>query len=170
MTNIFQLNMKIKNQMSGFTLLEVLIVVIVVALIIPMMASLFIVNIQSFARVKILQQVKSNGDLVMDIVEQRIRNDVWAIYSNSSATDEVCSTRIGINTPASYNGQPYFRDSDQNIFYIADNNGVMEFTDSGTTNALTNNQVEVDTLTISCSRSSNFADPLINITFSLNQK
>ena len=155
---------------KGFTLLEVLIVVIVVSLVIPMIASLFIINIQSFSRVKILQQVKNNGDFVMDIIEQKVRNDVWAIYSNASATDEVCSTKSSSYTADNYTGALYFRDRDQMIFYLSDNNGTLEFTNNAVTSSLTNNQVIADTLTMSCSRSSVFVSPVINIAFSLQQR
>ena len=155
---------------KGFTLLEVLIVTIIISLIIPMMASLFIVNIMSYSRVQILQEVKDNGDFVLDTVETKMRRDIRSIYSNAAATVEVCTVTSSLDTPESYSGQLYFRDDDQAIFYLAEDSGVIEFTQNGDNQSLTNNLVNASNLTMSCSRSSIFSNPIISIQFDVQQR
>jgi prepilin-type N-terminal cleavage/methylation domain-containing protein len=161
---------------KGFTLIEMLIVIAIIAITLPVVFSIFVVSLQSQAKVFVLQNVKKNGDSALDVIEYLVKNKIYTIYSDSGLTNEVCTTRSNQGTDATYSsssGNPlYFADKDGNSFYVDQVN------DSGTTRIayyypdahfLTTPLVAVQNFSISCSRSSFLSPPVIAISFTVSQ-
>ncbi|MFQ5452418.1 MAG: prepilin-type N-terminal cleavage/methylation domain-containing protein [Candidatus Paceibacterota bacterium] len=159
---------KISNT-SAFTLIEVIIVVAIIALILPGAVSLFFANLRSHVQVLLLQEVKRNGDFILNTLEDKMRDDAWALYSDAGATIEVCTTRKTLTSPISYSGTLYAREKDGTIFYFVDNSGVIEYTRNAATNALSNDKVAVTGFSVSCSRTSTFNPPTITVSFTVSQ-
>jgi prepilin-type N-terminal cleavage/methylation domain-containing protein len=162
-------NMK-KNR-NGFTLVELIVALSIVTLTLPVVFSLFLVNLQSRTKILILQQVKRNGDDALASIEQLVHTRASAIYSDAALTTEVCSTTSGTSTPTS-SSNVYMKDSGGNRFYFYLTNGQIA-SDSAVISPnplyLTNNKVAVSNFSISCERTSSFSPPLVSISFQVSQ-
>ena len=156
---------------SGFSLIELLVVIGIISFTLPVMFSLFFASLQSQTKVLILQEVKRNGDSALDIIGNLIKSRGYAIYSDQALTTEVCSTKTGTQT-ASSSATVYFTDPDGASFYFAPN-GTKIASYSAIINPnpydLTNNRVVVSNFSISCNRTSSLSPPLVSISFSINQ-
>ncbi len=155
----------------GYTLIELIIVVGIISLILPGVVSVLFSTIRSYTEVLIIQEVKRSGDNIIDILDNKIRSQVWGIYSDSAALNEVCTTRSGSTTDdESAPGILYFRAANGNIFFFVVNNGVLQFSDNGTLVDLTNNKVAVTSFALSCFRRSQYNPPLVSILFTVSQQ
>lgn len=156
---------------KGFTLIELIISLAVLALTLPVVFSLFLVNLQSRTKILILQQVKRNGDDALAIIENLVHTRAYALYSDANLTTEVCSTTSGSSTPTS-SSTVYMKDSNGNRFYFYLTNGQMA-SDSAVISPnpayLTNSKVVVSNFSLSCDRSSTFSPPLVTISFQVSQ-
>lgn len=163
----------IQKNTCGFTLLEMLIVISIIGIVIPMMMGLFIVNLRSYVRVKTLAEVKKNGDFALDNIEAKIRDNIWAIYSNESGTSEICTTKSSLLTQNYYTtetGEMYFKKSDGVIFSLSINNNRLVYSQSSNDYDITSDNVIVDFLRLSCNRSSEFSSPIVTVEFTVESK
>lgn len=155
-----------KNKL-GFTLLEVVVVIAIMGLTLPAVVSLFFASIRSQTKVLILQEVKRNGDSAFDTITTKLRNEVYSVYSDSSATTEVCSTRSSISTPTTGSSPLYFKTSDGTVFSFTLSDGAIIYTKGGVSTPLTTTKVTVPTFSITCARATSFSTPLVSIVFSV---
>lgn len=156
---------------KGFTLIELLIVIAIIGLTLPVLFSLFITTLQSQAKIVILQNVKKNGDSALDQINYLVQNRIYTIYSDQALTTEVCTTRSGLSTPTS-SQTVYFADKGGNSFYLAQvNDKIASYSSSISPNPyyLTTPLVKVTNFVISCSRTSSYSPPLIDVAFSVSQ-
>lgn len=59
---------------AGFTLVELMVVVVVVATVGTMVVNLFVINLRASAKSKALTNAKQNGDYALSVMERMIRN------------------------------------------------------------------------------------------------
>ncbi|MGB4966138.1 MAG: type II secretion system protein [Microgenomates group bacterium] len=160
-----------KKTKYGFTLIELIVSLGVLALTLPVVFSLFLINLQSRTKILILQQVKRNGDDALASIEQLVHTRASALYSDAALTTEVCSTTSGTTTPTSSN-TVYMKDSSGNRFYFYLSNGQIA-SDSAVISPnplyLTNTKVVVSNFSLSCERTSSFSPPLVSIGFQVSQ-
>lgn len=156
---------------KGFTLIEVIVALGVLSLTLPVVFSLFLVNLQTRTKILILQQVKRNGDDALATIDSLVHTRAFALYSDAALTTEVCSTTSGSTTPTSSN-TVYMKDSSGNRFYFYLNNGQIA-SDSAVLSPnpvyLTNNKVAVSSFVLTCDRTSTFSPPLVTISFQVSQ-
>ncbi len=81
MVNLSQ-KLKFKNQKSGFTLVEVLVVVGILVIIMVAVSTIFFTTTRSSTKTKIVTKVKENGDYALSVMERLIR-DSQEIIENS---------------------------------------------------------------------------------------
>lgn len=62
------------GKVKGFTLVELLVVVGVIATVGTMVGNLFLSNLRTAAKTKALTEVKQNGDYALSVMERMIRN------------------------------------------------------------------------------------------------
>lgn len=156
---------------SGFSLIEILIVVSILAFTIPIVFGLFFINLQSQTKVLILQEVKRNGDSALNTIEYLVKNRAYTLYSDADLTTEVCTTRSSSATLTS-SSTVYFVDKNGASFNFAvDQNKLASFsaTISPNPSYLTNVRVAVSNFTMSCNRTSSFNPPLVTIAFTVSQ-
>jgi prepilin-type N-terminal cleavage/methylation domain-containing protein len=162
------MGLKNKQRQSGFTFIEMLIVVAIISIIIPALFALFFAHVRAQSKVFQLQQVKENGDSALGIMETLIKDGAISIHSASPPTsgNEVCAT-----ASSSYSGTLYFLDRSSTYFSFALSSGKIASSSSamGTTVNLTNSKSTISSLAISCSRSSTYAEPLVSISFTVSQ-
>lgn len=160
---------------NGFTFIELLISVGVIAISMPIIFGLFFINLKVQSKVLRTQQVKREGDNALNVIGSVIRQYARTIHSANPPTDEneVCQT-----TDATYTGDLYFTDIDGNVFRfylngnsekIASESAKSATGGSDETFSLTSNVVTVSDMSTTCIRTSTFSPPLVNLQFSVSQ-
>ncbi len=66
--------MRTRNIQDGFTLLEMLVSVAIIAMISVVLSQVFISTIRTNAKTEILKEVKQNGDLAVDTLTRMVQN------------------------------------------------------------------------------------------------
>lgn len=156
---------------KGFSIIELLIVIAIIAFTLPVVFSLFFATLQSQTKVLILQEVKRNGDFALDVIEDLVRTRAYAIYSDEELTTEVCSTKTSTLTPTS-SGTVFFSDSSGSSFYFApQSQKIASYSAVINPNPyyLTSDKVVVSNFTISCNRTAVLSPPIVSISFSVAQ-
>lgn len=172
--NFYQ--MLIIRKKQGFTIAELVIVIGVIAIAVPAVFGIFFSVLRAKAKVQILQEVKRNGDSAINTMKHLIQNNAVAIYSDTSLTNEVCSTKGSLGTSSSASSPLYFKDSFGNYFYfgidsnrIASNSAVSP----PPLAYLINNKATVSNFILSCNRPANLdtynALPVVSISFTLTK-
>ena len=72
------------NIKKGFTLIETIVVVAVIGLTLPVIFSIFFVLFQQQTKIYRLNTVKKEGDYVINLIENTIRDDAVTILSSNS--------------------------------------------------------------------------------------
>lgn len=178
---LYVLRSKLKAR--GFTLIEFLVVLGIIVLIVPSLFGLIYSLLRQQGRIVALQEVKRQGDLVFNHMKTTMRNQGGSISSSTS--------RTGPYTPQCRNAGESFSQNSTNVLYFEDpTNPVLLYfgyrpTVSGAitkivleTNRagppydlrdLTNSSVTVSNLVIGCTKNSEFAPPLVNISYTVTQ-
>lgn len=160
--------MKVKS--SGFTFIELLIAIGIIGFAIPVIVSLFLVSVRTQARIAALREVKNNGDFAMLQIQSLIRRYARSIHSANpgTAANEVCNDTNPSFTPST--GETlYFKDLLGNTFSFNEvtNAGVIKLASASASQTyyLTNAKVNVGSWSVSCSKSSIFSKPLVNVSY-----
>lgn len=154
---------------SGFTMIEMIIVIGIILITLPVIFGLFFVNFQAQSKVFILQEVKRNGDYSLNVMESLIKNRVHSIYSDQAMTSEVCSTKNSSGTQSSHPGPIYFKDKDGKLLYFTLSSGRIASYSAAVSYNLTNSKVKASILTVKCSRTQTFSPPLVSVSFQIDQ-
>lgn len=152
---------------KGFTLVEVLVVVGIVAIIIPTLFGLFFAHLRAQSKVLVLQEVKRNGDSALGLIETLVKENAISIHSASPPTsgNEVCAT-----DSSTYSSQMYFLDRNGDYFSFSVSSDKIASASSVTsTTNLTSDKVVVSSFTMSCDRGSTYSEPLVSISFTVSQ-
>lgn len=149
----------------GFTFIEMLVVISVIGLALPVLFSLILTILQQQTKIYRLVEVKRQGDYILNIMENNIRNNASSIYSgvpNPNDTNLIC------DTSGSSGSGSYFKDKLGNWFHYLNLDKVSS--QSSTTSQLfdlTNSKVRVSNFSISCNRKSSFSPPIVTVTFNI---
>lgn len=152
----------------GFTLIEFLVVLSIIVFLVPSLFGLMFALLRQQSRIIALQEVKRQGDLVYNHMKVSIKNSAASAYSDFG------TTQICVTSPTSVDnlGSMYFLDAASlNTYFGYKLNGTWleyERTSAGVT-ALTNSSVTVSNLEMGCTKNSEFAPPLVNVSFTVTQ-
>lgn len=176
-----QINKYTNKQICGFTLLELIIVVGTIILILPVLFTIIFAILQEETKILRLSEVKRQGDNVLNLIENTIRNNAVGIYSNSALTQSICST-----TSSQY---PAAGTSDGTDFYFKDRLGhsfrfylistTQSFVASDSARGAAPSENDTIYLTtkavtisgssgsfgVSCNRTSTYSTPIVSISF-----
>ncbi|MBI2049778.1 type II secretion system protein [Candidatus Roizmanbacteria bacterium] len=165
---------KILNQI-GFTLMEVIVVVGIIAILTPALFAIVFGILRQQAKVQALKQAKREGDFLLQNIENNIRN--YALSIHSGPPDD---TNIECNSSSppknAYQSSPmYFKDKFGNWFKYdiaaGGSNNTKIASDSSLTNAdadLTTSKVDVQGFTQTCTSTSAFSPAVVSIQFTIN--
>lgn len=156
---------------SGFTLIEMIVVIGVIALLLPVVFGLFYLDITSQKKTVLLQETKRSGDNALSVFESLIHNDAVKIVSSDFATT-LCD---GAGTTEDLGSSVSFKDRHGSYFTFtldsSDIDSIKIASDSSVapTAYLTSSAVSVSPLTFSCTRTASFAPPYISVQFTVTQ-
>ena len=154
------------NSRSGFTLIEMLIVIMIVGMTLPLLMTIFVSVLRQQARVKGLEIAKSQADAAFSTMKTTIKSNATSIHSAYPATEanEICATQT--TTPVT--GSPItFKDRDGNSFYYNLAGDSIQYRISSDTGPkdLTATPAQISNFTVSCTRSNDIAEPVVAISF-----
>ncbi len=172
--------MSVKKQ-SGFTIVEMIIVIAVTGLIIPAFFSIVFVIIQQQAKIIALQEVKRQGDFILNTLENTIRGSAITIYDDNNLpvvdsalveAKQVCD----VIHNASFDQAPpldllTFKDRFGHGFrFVIDGNKVAsQSAISGATADLSTDKVIISAVGadpfISCNISNQFSPPVVTVSY-----
>src|SRR3989338_1614864 len=152
---------------SGFTLIEMIVVIGVISITIPTIFSLMFLSFQSQKRVKALASVKQSGDYTLSVMQSLIRQYANSIYSigDISPVNQICSS-AGDEAVEPL----YFKDDTDHFFNFAIQDGRIASYSGTMVYYLTPEDVVADdtTFSMSCTRLTDFDPPLVTIDFPLS--
>ena len=154
------------RQKKCFTLIEMIVVIATIGLVLPALFTIIFSILQQQVKIQRLSIVKREGDYVLNVMENIIRNYAVKIYSESSLTTERCTADNPTYGPS--NGSNFFfRDKSdrwfsfyQNSNNISSNSANLSFPVN-----LNSSQTKITNFSIQCYRTSLYSPPVVNISF-----
>lgn len=154
-----------RRAISGFTLVEMLIVMMIIAVTIPLLMTIFVSVIRQQARVLGVEQTKAQADSAYSSMKLLIRNRAISVHSAYPATsaNEICNTQT-----TNQSANPLvFKDADGNSFYFSVSSGIIASHSSKLSSpaTLTTSEVLMSNFTTTCRRAGTSSRPTVNISF-----
>ncbi len=158
---------------KSFTLVEVIVVVTVMGIVLPAFFTIFTTILRQQLKVFHLAEVKRQGDYVVTVLENTIRNNAYTIYSDTAGNNEIC------NIPSSLPGPTIqaFKDQYKTLFtlvYASQNLTLTKFdvapapTLAFVSGQLNNTKVGITAFSLTCSRGSTlYSAPIIQLSFTI---
>jgi len=146
---------------SGFTLIEMLLSVSLLAIVATMGVSLMARVLKNAAKNKVQLQVKQEGDYIIQMMERAIRNSRGATCSLDAESDPVL-------TVDNFSGPDAIFTLDLNTGVIA-SSGAIGTGGAMQTNSLTSNQVKLTAGSFTCVDGTDYSPALVTILFELKQ-
>lgn len=150
---------------AGFSFIEMIIVVAIIALALPTLYAIFFIIFRQQIKINRLSIVQREGLSVVNTIESTIRKNALSVHSAAPSEDNyVCTTTTGNYGPV---GTLYFRDTTgQNFRFYRDGTNITYESSTPTTHVLTSSKVVASNLTFSCTVTQ-YSSPIVTIQFSL---
>jgi type II secretory pathway pseudopilin PulG len=164
---------KLKNnsmrQKKSFTLIEMIVVIATIGLVLPTLFAIIFSILQQQVKIQRLSIVKREGDYVLNIMENIIRNYGESIHSATPPTEsnKICQS-------SSLENASYFKDKFGNWFrfYLDTTNSISS--ESSVLNngspgsvSLNSSQTKITNFSIQCYKTSLYSPPVVNISFTI---
>ncbi len=159
----------------GFTLIEMILVIAVIGMVFPLLINILLTVVRQQAKIVALQEIKNQGDSVMNSIETVIRSQAVGIYPAYPFIEinQKCNTTGAIYSSSTGGNDFYFKDKNGKQFqYIL--NSTNNIASSGAfvaaNSKLTNSRVIVSGFSISCTRSASYSGPIVALSFTVSHK
>lgn len=158
---------------KGFTLIEMIVVIGIIALVLPVIFAIAFGILRQQAKVYALKQVKREGDLLLNIIENTLRTYAFSAHSGQpDETNEVCRTQT--SEDAAYfkdklgNWFRFYQKPDEGVTKISSQSSILNNGDTGET-FLTTSKVDLNnSFSMTCSRTSAFSPPIVSVSFNIS--
>lgn len=154
---------------SGFTLIETIVVIAVIALTLPIIFAIIFIILQQQVKIYRLAEVKRQGDNVLSFMQNTIKASGSKIYAGTypSIASPLCATTTGGAVAIS---QPYYiLDKNSNWFYYSlSGNNIASYSATLGGVALNTSNVRISSLSLTCTRTATYSSPIIAVSFSVN--
>lgn len=152
-----------------FTLIETIIVLGILGIATPIILTIVFIILKEEIKIKSLNQIKREGDYVLNTISYLIKNSAVSIHSSSPPDD----TNIICNLQNNYSASELvFKDKLSNWFKISLSNDKISSYSSinNLTTDLTSNNVKIYNFSINCQNNSPYSAPLVSIEFDICYK
>lgn len=152
-----------KKNNKGYTLLEMLIVLMLIAIILPTIFSIIYILLQQQLRIYRLVETKRQGDRVMSYVKDKISREAGGVIQGGAP---VCQNANDIATQTgNLNILSFVRNTGTQFSFSPNNTGALMARDQDTTilptpTGLNDGMVTISNLTIQCFRRNTLINPL----------
>jgi len=153
---------------KAFTLIEVMVVIAAIGIVLPALFSIIFTILQQQIKIQRLSIVKREGDYVINLLENIIRNNAVKIYSDQTLNNEQCTTENPSYGPQ--NGQNfYFRDKFDRWFkfYQDSTNLASNSANLSLPINLNSQQTKITSFSIECYRTALYSPAVVGITFTI---
>ncbi|HLL60381.1 MAG TPA: prepilin-type N-terminal cleavage/methylation domain-containing protein [Candidatus Nitrosocosmicus sp.] len=163
---------KLQASRRGFTFIEIIIVIGIVAIALPMVFGLYFINLKNQVKIYSLQEVKKNGDIALSTIESLIKKDASKIVESFDSSEiEICAdSTTPAPTPSS---EIYFvAKSNAKFGFYLDSNRIASQSSALPSPGLvylTNNKVKIDSLQFSCERKNSYSPATVSVSFSVSR-
>ena len=149
---------------KSFTLIETIVVVAVIGLTLPVLIGTIFILVRQQTKIIRLSQVKREGDYIINLMENTIRNRAISIHSGIPTEGNIVCKDAG----SSSSGPPlYFLDKNGQWFgYLADSNSIASNSANPTIN-LTSSKILISNFSIDCSRKIIYSPASISLGFDI---
>ncbi len=149
---------------KSMTLIEILVVIVLIGLLVPSLMGIFLtITNQSYYLTK-TQTVLQEGNFALKSMKFTIENSAYYILPNLTPTP-ICEVA---GSEESLSDSICFLDYSSNPFcYYLNNNNISSNSASKNYDLLSANKVTVENLKFECSRTNEFASPILKISFYL---
>lgn len=147
---------------KGFTLIEVMVVISVVALVVPALFYMVFMILLQQVKIYRLSEAKRQGDFALTSITSNIRNSAVSIYDTSNST-ELCAGTGDVSTIGK------FRDQYDNWFTYTLVAGKISSGSSilNTTTDLTKQNVTISDLSLTCYKTASFSPSIVEVKFTI---
>ena len=165
---INKLKLTLCGEKKSFTLIEMIVVIATIGLVLPALFAIIFSILQQQVKIQRLSIVKREGDYVLNVMENIIRNYAVKIYSENSFTTERCTTDNPTYGPS--NGSNFFfRDKSDRWFSFYQNSNNISSNSANLSSPvnLNSSQTKITNFSIQCYRTSLYSPPVVNISFTI---
>ncbi|MEK7634169.1 MAG: type II secretion system protein [Patescibacteria group bacterium] len=148
---------------KGFTLIETIVVIAVIALTLPVLISTVFILTREQTKVFRLSQVKREGDYLINIVKNSIRDGAITVHSAKPADESniVCDT-----DSSSFSGSSlYFLDKNQQWFGYEGGSNTIASASANPSINLTSSKILVSNFSVDCLRNTIYSPPSVLFSF-----
>lgn len=150
---------------KSFTLIETIVVIAVIGITLPVLFTVILTLMRQQVKIYRLSQIKREGDYLISIIENSIRDSAVSIYSGIPDDTNVICRDIGTSDVSAT--QLYFLDKSKQWFgYLSIQNQVASDSASQTP-SLNSNKTIISNFSIYCSRNSTYAAPSVLFSFDI---
>jgi prepilin-type N-terminal cleavage/methylation domain-containing protein len=146
------------NQAKGFTLIEILVVVGLLAIIAVISSNMFFTTLRSSSKSKTSITVKQNGDYALATMERLIRD-----------SEEVIANSDGSVCVADMNKVKIKRLDGSEVEFACEEEGTADGLIASNSARLTSENVKLDSCSFDCSSQGEFYPQVVAISFTLSQ-
>jgi competence protein ComGC len=157
------------RQKKCFTLIEMIVVIAAIGLVLPTLFAIIFSILQQKVKIERLSIVKREGDYVLNIIENTIRNYGESIHSETpNESNKICQS-------SSLENASYFKDKFGNWFrfYLDTTNSISS--ESSVLNngsrgsvSLNSSKTKITNFSIQCYQTALYSPPVINISFTIS--
>jgi prepilin-type N-terminal cleavage/methylation domain-containing protein len=146
------------SQSSGFTLIEILVVIGLLAIIATIGSNMFFTTLRSSTKSKSLTVVKQNGDYALATMEKLIR-DSEKVITNSDGS--LCTTDMNKIKTKRLDGSE--------VEFSCEGEGTVDGLIASNSARLISSDVKLDSCSFDCSSQGDFYPQVVTINFTLSQ-
>lgn len=149
----------------GFTLIEIVVVIAVVALVVPAIVAILLGILREQTKIYRLSTVKKEGDNILTVMNTNIRNNALTIHSSSppDETNIVCQN-IELSDPSS---SLFFQNIEGNWFGFSASASAVTSTSAGLALNLNSNKTAISNLIFTCIRNAAYSPALVSVSFDI---
>lgn len=158
------------KKIKGFTLIETIVVVAVLGLTLPVIFSIFFVLLQQQTKIYRLNTTKKEGDYLINLISNNIKNDASIILSSNSPLPPDSSNKKCDNDSTNYssNSSLYFLDRNGAWFgYIINGNTLASSSATIASIDLNSTKTRITGFSIACSRTYIYSQPSVSMSFDI---
>ncbi|MFA9288589.1 MAG: prepilin-type N-terminal cleavage/methylation domain-containing protein [Weeksellaceae bacterium] len=157
-----------KSKKTGFTLIEILIVIGIIGVIIPTLFTIIFIILQQQARIYRLVETKRQGDYMLTFIKEKITREAGGIVNELGETQ--CNVTGDQHVSSNSGDQFTFttKNDASETFDFTTNNSILTYSENtGLTTNMHNANVQIDGIAFSCIKRTAFSQPLITVNFNV---
>lgn len=163
-----------RGSKRGFTLIEMIVVIGVIGLALPVLFAIFFTILAQQVKIYRLSIVKREGDYVLNVIENIVRNNVRSLHSIPPTISNPDNNKVCVTAGSSYN-YPYLQDKTtlgtwSRFLLQGDKIASESSVPPNASRYLTTDKIKVTSFVLTCEGKGPYTSPVVNISFTLQYR